>query len=773
MKSKKGLFLAIAILFTICIMLLAPYKVMAEDAMSAEFKSLLNEEGKLVFNSIKPTTIDEWYICFEGLFMDAIEKSDLFPGEYLAEDFSAVDLRIHYGEENEETHRVEIVYNYDEKMKDTVKKYADAIPENLEYFYVNDMELVNYWINGQDDVGNLVSYSGELKKYLDYKNFKIDLRMGGYEPFLTYASGIANFMYNDTIYALRNNTGVWANHIIYVPDNTGDTKEELISAVQKRIEEIGGKDKIKIEYDGKISELKEAEIAEYNRMIAEYEEKINICDNAIKELEAQIATNNAIIVANQPASDIEALMHNIQEEISKISELKINEIDETKWIEYDEEINKLQVEYDDLNEKLLIVNTATMNNQQLTWQLNEKNYEKTMWAGPKEGLESSKQYYIDSIENEDGDNYFLKEAAGDNYFTAKVGDFVYNFIVVKDSKKMITPTVKTSDVKTDVTISTTNSSLPLDTTISVNKLTSGEQYEKIINILKVESNETFDLTLYSDSLDKNITKLDNGKFEVKIPISKDFEGKTLVVYYVDDKENVTEYEVTVKDGYAIFTTDHFSIYTLAEKKAVNEEEKPKEEEKTEEKYTINTNDYEFTFTKEEGYNFKASVKSIWNLKDEELKSFNMTKEEYVKTKKELTEKLKTHGTILDVIDITIIDEGKDISHSGATMFKIKMTDEMKKFNSFKLIYITDELKEDDVAIAKVEGDYLVGELKHLSSYAVVGSVVEENAEEKLEEKVETSSNPKTGDNIWMFVGLLGISIVGILATTKIGKSKKK
>lgn len=769
MKSKKVLFLAIAILFTICIMLLAPCKVMAEDAMSAEFKSLLNEEGKLVFNSIKPTTIDEWYMCFEGLFMEAIEKSDLFPNDYLAEDFSEVDLMIHYGQENEEMHRVEIVYEYDEKMKETVKKYAAAIPENLEYFYVNDMELVNYWINGQDDISNLVSYSGELKKYLDYKNFKIDLRMGGNEPFITYASGIANFMYDNIIYAFRNGTGVWANHIIYVPDNTGDTKEELISAVQKRIEEIGGKDKIKIEYDGKISELKEAEIAEYNTMIAEYEEKINICDNAIKELEAQIATNNAIIATNQPASDIEALMHNIQEEISKISELKINEIDETKWIEYDEEINKLQVEYDDLNEKLLIVNTATMNNQQLTWQLNDKNNEKTMYVGPKEGLEASKQYYIDQIENEDGDKYFLKEAAGDNYFKAIVGEFIYNFIVIKDSSKMITPTVKTSDVQTDVTISTTSATLPLDTTISVNKLTSGQEYEKIIKVLNVDNSETFDLTLYSDSLDKSITKLDNGKFEVKIPISKSFEGKTLAVYYVDDKENITEHEVTVNGGYAVFTTDHFSIYTLAEKKAVIEEEKPKEEEKTEEKYTISSNDFEFTFTKQEGFDFKASVKSIWNLKDEELTSLNMTKEEYVKTKNELTQKLKTHGTILDVIDITISDENKDVTHTGVTMFKIKMTDEMKKYNSFKLIYITDDLKEDDVAIAKVEGDYIVGELKHLSSYALVGSVVEET----VEEKVDSSNNPKTGDNIWMFVGLLGISAIGIVIITKFNKSKKK
>lgn len=102
--------------------------------------------------------------------------------------------------------------------------------------------------------------------------------------------------------------------------------------------------------------------------------------------------------------------------------------------------------------------------------------------------------------------------------------------------------------------------------------------EKIIKLLNVENSETFDLKLYSESLEKYITKLDDGRFEVKIPISKELEGKNLVVYYVDQNDKLTEHEVIVKDGYAIFTTDHFSICTLAEVKVTEDNKEDNKEE---------------------------------------------------------------------------------------------------------------------------------------------------------------------------------------------------
>lgn len=69
-------------------------------------------------------------------------------------------------------------------------------------------------------------------------------------------------------------------------------------------------------------------------------------------------------------------------------------------------------------------------------------------------------------------------------------------------------------------------------------------------------------------------ELEDGSFEVRIPLSEKLKGKDLVAYYVDDNGNKEEHEVTIKEGYAVFNTNHFSTYTLAEKPAETPIETP-------------------------------------------------------------------------------------------------------------------------------------------------------------------------------------------------------
>lgn len=158
-----------------------------------------------------------------------------------------------------------------------------------------------------------------------------------------------------------------------------------------------------------------------------------------------------------------------------------------------------------------------------------------------------------------------------NIATIKVGSKEEKFYIFikRDSSKMVTPTYKTADITTNIEISSNSSAIPLDTSIRANEITSGTEYERIIKLLDVKENAMFDLKLYSNSLEDYITKLDDGTFEVRIPVPDNLKGKNLVAYYTSSDGKTEEYKVEVKDGYAIFKTKHFSIYTLAESEVEN------------------------------------------------------------------------------------------------------------------------------------------------------------------------------------------------------------
>lgn len=174
----------------------------------------------------------------------------------------------------------------------------------------------------------------------------------------------------------------------------------------------------------------------------------------------------------------------------------------------------------------------------------------------------------------DPQNPIFEKASDGHVYKMIIGEKSFYFVIKADTESMYTPTFISSDVATDVAISANSGTLPLDTLIRVNEITGGDQYEKIMKILALENGEIYDLKLFSQALEKNITKLEDGSFEVRIPLSEKLKGKDLVAYYVDDNGNKEGHEVTIKDGYAVFNTNHFSTYTLAEKPAETPDETP-------------------------------------------------------------------------------------------------------------------------------------------------------------------------------------------------------
>lgn len=158
----------------------------------------------------------------------------------------------------------------------------------------------------------------------------------------------------------------------------------------------------------------------------------------------------------------------------------------------------------------------------------------------------------------------VKEESYDKIiYKATINNEKIYFVIGKNTSKMYTPKLTTSDIDTDIIITTKEGTIPLDTMIRVKEITDGKAYESIMKLINSSTVDMYDLSLFAKSIDKYINKIDDNTFEVKIPLKEEFKDKDLVVYYVNDKSEVKEYEVTVKDGFAIFTTDHFSIYTLA------------------------------------------------------------------------------------------------------------------------------------------------------------------------------------------------------------------
>lgn len=157
----------------------------------------------------------------------------------------------------------------------------------------------------------------------------------------------------------------------------------------------------------------------------------------------------------------------------------------------------------------------------------------------------------------------------DMTYKITVNGHSHYMLIEKNSAKMITPLFNVKDDINDVSISATSGNVPLDTTINVNYIDEeSEEYKRIDNAINGEFS-AIDLTLYSSVKKSNITKLNNGKFLVTIPVDPILNNKTITTYYLNSNNELEEHTTTIKDGYASFETDHFSTYILAEKQVDN------------------------------------------------------------------------------------------------------------------------------------------------------------------------------------------------------------
>lgn len=201
--------------------------------------------------------------------------------------------------------------------------------------------------------------------------------------------------------------------------------------------------------------------------------------------------------------------------------------------------------------------------------------------------ETIKEYWIDNIcshinrEEEDGEEHYLECTTTeiDDLLESEYSKFNmmpymykvtingkdYHFLIAKDNSKLNYPTgLNTIDYSTDISIESTDTSIPLDSKIILDLFDkNSENYANIANNHKgYDFYDIFDIKLFSSNADKYISKLDNGYFRVKLPLKEEYQNKELYAYYFKDDGSVEKYKIYTEDNYVYFDTNHFSVYSI-------------------------------------------------------------------------------------------------------------------------------------------------------------------------------------------------------------------
>ena len=149
-----------------------------------------------------------------------------------------------------------------------------------------------------------------------------------------------------------------------------------------------------------------------------------------------------------------------------------------------------------------------------------------------------------------------------NYYNITVKGRAYKFYIMKaPAEDLVVPTYLGKDIVTDVIVTTNKSDVPLDTEVTAKPVTS----DNIEKVLGTDNYKAYDISLFSNAKNAAITKLENGKFLVSIPVGNWMEGKEITVYYINSNNEKEEHVAAVKDGIVSFETDHFSTYIVSEK----------------------------------------------------------------------------------------------------------------------------------------------------------------------------------------------------------------
>lgn len=330
------------------------------------------------------------------------------------------------------------------KIKNRLDGYAKTFVvdnQNIEehLFLMEDLETINYkyafpsfgeWI---DSINAIINYSSEFQNKIGYMNIgtKLDTRAGWDDQFTSGCFGFLNLLFDGVIYSYVDVTGVKQNNVLYVPDETENTREAYIKAALDRVNKYIPKANVKIEYAGQIADINDFGVLSLKDIV---------------------------------------------------------------------DVNKTLGEY----------------------------------------------------------------------YKVTIGEEEYYYFIAKDSSKMRTPVMNTVDALTDISIKTDSSEVPLDSKINTVVIDAkSDEYKEFLKKANINNGLVVDLKLFSDSINKNISKLENGVFKVYVPLNDELRKLDLTAYYVKDNGEIEKHDVKIEGDYLVFETDHFSTYVIGGNKLEN------------------------------------------------------------------------------------------------------------------------------------------------------------------------------------------------------------
>ena len=173
----------------------------------------------------------------------------------------------------------------------------------------------------------------------------------------------------------------------------------------------------------------------------------------------------------------------------------------------------------------------------------------------------------------------------------------------------------------------------------------------------------------------------------------------------------------------------------------------------EQSFSVNTKISMIPSTKEITNDGKVKASILF---DKEISNAYVLDTKNIEVKKELADK-----NVKYVVDINVLENGEVVKISDTKMkIRIVLPEDLKGYKKYEVVYIKDNQIQETIP-ATIEDGYIVFETTHLSHYGIVAT-----------ENETGIKNPKTNDDILVYIVISILSIIGFFLSIIIYRKKQ-